>query len=193
MKKPAIPAAVFTVLALWGAVALAQNRQVAATQRSEWIKFNPVTPLTAASFARPPATDLPWVRMNMPATADPAEIASEIREMHDQGIAGVEIGQGAFPNNEQLVALLRAANHVGIKVSLSHGPTQNPAGYSIDDDHARKTLVVGKAVVNAGETFDGHLPPPILPAGGRSGFGGLPGGRGQGAGGAGPGAGVAGA
>ena len=85
--------------------------------------------------------------------------------MHDHGIAGVEIGQGAFPNNEQLVALLKAANQVGIKVSLSHGPTQNPAGYSIDDDHARKTLVVGKAAVNAGETFDGHLPPPTLTAG----------------------------
>ena len=110
----------------------------------------------------------------MPATADPAEIAAEVREMREQGIAGVEIGQGAFPNNEQLVALLRAANQVGIKVSLSHGPTQNPAGYSIDDDHARKTLVVGKAVVNAGETFDGHLPPPTLTAAGRSGFGGLP-------------------
>src|SRR5450755_700941 len=123
MKKSAIPEVVFAVLPLLGAAALAQNRQVVATQRSEWIKFNPVTPLTAASFARPPAADLPWVRMNMPATADPAEIAAEVREMHDAGIAGVEIGQGAFPNNDQLVALLRAANQVGNKVSLSHGPT----------------------------------------------------------------------
>ena len=72
------------------------------------------------------------------------------------------------------MALLKAANPVGIKVSLSHGPTQNPAGYSIDDDHARKTLVVGKAVVKAGETFAGHLPPPTLTAAVRSGFGGLP-------------------
>ena len=72
MKKSAIPVAVFTVLALLGAAALAQNRQVAATQRSEWIKFNPVTSLTAESFARPAAADLPWVRMKMPATADPA-------------------------------------------------------------------------------------------------------------------------
>ncbi len=116
----------------------------------------------------------------MPATADPVEIAAEVRQMRDYGIGGVEIGQGAFPSNEQLVALLKAANQVRIKVSLSHGPTQNPAGYSINDDHARKTLVVGKAFVNAGETFDGHLPPPTLTAGGRSGFGGLPqaGGRG---------------
>ena len=94
--------------------------------------------------------------------------------MHYHGIGGVEIGQGAFPNNDQLVALFKAANQVGIKVSLNHGPTQNPAGYAIDDDHARKTLVVGKAAVNAGETFEGHLPPPTVTAGGRSGFGGRP-------------------
>ena len=185
MKKSAIYAALFTVLALLGVAALAQSRQVAATERSEWIQFNPVTPLTAASFAHPPAADRLWVRMNMPASADPAEIAAEVRELREQGIAGVEIGQGAFPNNEQLVQLLKAANQAGVKVSLSHGPTQNPAGYSIDDDHARKTLVVGRAAVNAGETFDGHLPPPTLTAGGRSGFGGLPVGRGPGAGAAG--------
>ncbi len=187
MKRSAIHVVARTILVLLSAASFAQNRlapnrQVAATQRSEWTKFNPVTPLTAASFAKPPEADLPWVRMNMPATADPAELAAEGRAMREYGIAGVEIGQGAFPNNEQLVALLKAANQVGIKVSLSHGPTQNPAGYSIDDDHARKTLVVGKSVVGAGETFDGHLPPPTLTAGGRSGFGGLPqAGRGAGA------------
>ena len=187
MKRSAIPVVASTVFVLLCASALAQtppagNRQVAATRKSEWTKFNPVTPLTAASFAKPPAADLPWVRMNMPATADPAEIAAEVRQMQEHGIAGVEIGQGAFPNNEQLVALYKAANAVGIKVSLSHGPTTAPAGYSIDDDHARKTLVVGKAAVSAGETFAGHLPPPTLTAGGRSGFGGLPqAGRGAGA------------
>jgi hypothetical protein len=167
MSKSAPSAVLFTILSLLGAAALAQNRQ-------EWGRINPVTPLTAASFQQPPAGDLPWVRMNMPATADPAEIAAEIREMHEHGIAGVEIGQGAFPDNAQLVSLLKAANQVGIKVSLSHGPTQNLAGYSIDDDHARKTLVVGKVLVNAGETFEGRLPPPTLTAAGRSGFGGLP-------------------
>ncbi len=131
-------------------------------------------PLTPASFAKPPATDLPWVRLNMPATAAPAELAAEIQVLHDSAIAGVEVGQGAFPNNDQLVALLTAANRVGIKISLSHGPTQNPAGYSIDDDHARKTLVAGKSLVKAGETFNSHLPTPTLTAAGRSGFGGLP-------------------
>lgn len=159
--------------AILTAPALAQNQPPPIT-RTDWIKINPVTPLTPASFAKPPATDLPWVRLNMPATADPAELAAEIQVLHDSGIAGVEVGQGAFPNNDQLVALLKAANRVGIKISLSHGPTQNPAGYSIDDDHARKTLVVGKALVKAGETFNGHLPAPTLTAAGRSGFGGLP-------------------
>jgi hypothetical protein len=93
MTKPAILAAA-AVLALFGAVARSQNQQIAATQRADWMKFNPVTPLTAASFAQPPAADLPWVRMNMPSTADSAEVAAEVREMHEYGISGVEIGQG---------------------------------------------------------------------------------------------------
>jgi hypothetical protein len=159
---------------------------VVATDRSEWIKFNPVTQLTAASFARPPVADLPWVRMNLPATADPAEIAAEVRMMHAKGIAGVEIGQGAFPNNDQLVALYTAANQLGIKVSLSHGPTQNLTGYSIDSDHARKTLVFGKVSVDAGATFEGPVPAGTLTVVGRGGFGGA-GGRGPGRAGAGAG------
>ena len=108
----------------------------------------------------------------MPASADPEELKAEIQDMFDKGIAGVEVGQGAFPNNEQLVALLSKANELGIKVSLSHGPTQNPAGYSIDDDNARKTLAFGNAPVNAGATFEGPLPsahPPVIPR-----FGGPP-------------------
>ncbi|NOT61140.1 MAG: hypothetical protein HOP19_13050 [Acidobacteria bacterium] len=138
---------------------------------NDWRKFNPVTPLTAETFARPPATDLPWVRMNIPATADPAEIKAEVKQLHDSGIAGIEIGQGAYPNEAQLVALLTAANQYGVKVSLSHGPTKNPAGYSIDADHARKSLFVGKATVNAGATFQGAIPPPTQTQGSRSGFG----------------------
>ena len=177
MKKIRIIACALEVLILLVAAALGQNPQVVATARSEWIKFNPVTSLTAATFANPPAADLPWARMNLPATADPAEIKAEIQQMHDAGIAGVEIGQGAFPNNEQLVALLTAANQFGIKVSLSHGPTQNPAGYSIDNDHARKTMLFGKAAVDAGATFEGPLPAGTLTVVGRGGFGGA-GGRG---------------
>jgi hypothetical protein len=188
MKKSVVPTVLFSALLLLAVAALAQDSKVVVSARSEWIRFNPVTQLTAATFAKPPAGDRPWVRMNIPATADPAEIAAEVREMHEKGIAGVEIGQGAFPNDDQLVALYTAANQLGIKVSLSHGPTQNLTGYSIDSDHARKTLVFGKVTVDAAATFEGPLPAGTLTVVGRGGFGGA-GGRGPGGGraGAGPG------
>ena len=115
------------VLFLISLVTLAQNSKVVATQRSEWIKFNPVTQMTAASFAQPSLSDRPWVRMNLPATAEPSEIAAEVRQVYENGIGGVEVGQGAFPNNDQLIALYKAANALGVKVSLSHGPTQEPS------------------------------------------------------------------
>ena len=177
MKRALIITAAVASLIPLVETAVGQSRQVVATTRSEWIKFNPVTPLTAATFANPPATDLPWVRLNMPPSADPAEIKVEVQQMRDAGIAGIEVGQGAFPNNEQLVALLTAANQGGIKVSLSHGPTQSPAGYSPDNDHARKTMYFGKAAVDAGATFDGALPAGTQTVVGRGGFGGA-GGRG---------------
>ena len=85
------------------------------------------------------------------------------------------------PNNDQLLALLTAATQAGIKVSLSHGPTQSPAGYSIDGDHARKTMYFGKAAVDAGTTFDGPLPAGAQTVVGRGGFGGI-GARGGGVG-----------
>jgi len=155
----------FPVIAIFlGAMVWAQNSNSPAASRTQWTRINPVTALSAASFSNPPANDRPWVRMNLPATADPGEIAAEVQDLHDKGIAGVEVGQGAFPNNEQLAALLKKANELGIKVSLSHGPTQNPAGYSIDDDHARKTLAFGNAPVDAGSTFEGPLPPAHPPA-----------------------------
>ena len=147
-----------------GATAYGQDGNARGEFRSQWTRFNPVTALSAASFSNPPSNDRPWVRFNMPATAAPEEIKAEVEELHDKGIAGIEVGQGAFPNNEQLVALLSKANQLGIKVSLSHGPTQNPAGYSIDDDNARKTLAFGNAVLIAGSTFEGPLPPARPPA-----------------------------
>jgi len=42
-------------------------------------------------------------------------------------------------------------------VSLSHGPTQYPDGYSIDDDNARKTLAFGNVTLEPGGSFDGSL------------------------------------
>lgn len=125
----------------------------------DW-SFNPVTALTAETFAAPPSNDLPWVRVNMPATADPALLQQLLEDAKKANIGGVELGQGAYPNDEQLVAILEKANELGLKVSLSHGPTQNPTGYSIDDDHARKTLIISRAAVAAGATYTGALPAP---------------------------------
>jgi len=184
MKRSRVGVALLLVAMLLVGGAVGQGGPAPSTAPAEGTRVNPVTPLTAATFAHPPVTDQPWVRMNMPATADPAELKHEIQEIHDAGIAGVEVGQGAFPNNEQLAALLTAANQYGVKVSLSHGPTQNPAGYSIDSDDARKSLFLGKVTVNAGSTFQGPLPAPTLTQGGRGGFGPV-GGRGP-AGGRGP-------
>ena len=181
MKRACIVMAALASLSAMVATAVGQSPHVAATTRSEWITFNPVTPLTAATFANPPATDWPWVRLNLPAGADPAEIQAEVHQMRDAGIAGIEVGQGAFPSNDQLLALLTAATQAGIKVSLSHGPTQSPAGYSIDSDHARKTMYFGRAAVDAGATFDGPLPAGAQTVVGRGGFGGI-GGRGGGVG-----------
>ncbi|HYV89430.1 MAG TPA: hypothetical protein VFA91_12715, partial [Candidatus Polarisedimenticolia bacterium] len=181
MKRACIAMTALASLSAMVATAVGQRPHVAATTRSEWITFNPVTPLTAATFANPPAADWPWVRLNLPAGADPAEIQAEVHQMHDAGIAGIEVGQGAFPDNDRLLALLTAATQAGIKVSLSHGPTQSPAGYSIDGDHARKTMYFGKAAVDAGATFDGPLPAGAQTVVGRGGFGGV-GARGGGAG-----------
>jgi len=152
---------------VWG-----QDSKPHSTIRPQWTAFNPVTALSASTFAEPPANDRPWVRLNMPASADPAEIKAEVQDLYDKGIAGVEVGQGAFPNNEQLVALLKKANELGVKVSLSHGPTQNPPGYSMDGDNARKTLAFGNAAVDAGGTFEGPVPPAHPPV--RPQFGGPP-------------------
>jgi len=131
--------------------------------RAPWNEINPVTPLDLQSFSTPGMHDRPWARLNMPSTADAAELRSEVDELRASGIAGIEVGQGAFPNEEQLVAILEEANKLGVKVSLSHGPTQYPAGYSIDDDDARKTLAFGNAIVATGTAFDGTLPPPQPP------------------------------
>ncbi len=133
--------------------------------KSEILKLNPVTTLTASTFGRPPMTDWPWVRMNLPATAEPAQLAAEIADLHRFGVAGVEVGQGAYPNDLQLTALLTAANRLGVKVSLSHGPTVAPTGYSIDDEHARKTLDVNPVTVEAGSSIDLQLQPPAREAG----------------------------
>lgn len=51
-------------LILFSVAANGQNPKVAATTRSQWSRINPVTPLTPATFATPPAADRPWVYEN---------------------------------------------------------------------------------------------------------------------------------
>ena len=48
---------------------------------------------------------------------------------------------------------------------VSGGPTLAPPGYSINDEHARKTLLFGATAVDAGETFSGSVPAPAPQAG----------------------------
>ena len=145
------------------AAAVAQSPGSTRESESNWTALNPVTRLNKETFAHPGLNDRPWVRLNMPSTADPTELKSEVDELHQSGVAGIEVGQGAFPGSQQLAAILAEANKVGLKVSLSHGPTQSPEAYSIDDDNARKTLTFGAVTVEPGASFNASLPRPRPP------------------------------
>ncbi len=129
----------------------------------------PVTNVTAATFANPPAADRPWVRWNILPETTPAELTTELNQMHDAGISGAELGQGTFPSITQLTAILTTANALGMKISLAHGPTQfgpssNPdtyvTAYSINDNNSRASLVYGKTTVAVGATYTGVVPSP---------------------------------
>ncbi len=135
-----------------------------------WSDLNPVTQLTAETFRHPPEADQPWVRVNTPDSVTSEELRAEIAEMKKSGIGGLEIGQGTFPKTPQLIAILQAANQLGLKVSLSHGTTVSPAGYSLNEDNVRKTLLFTAWKVSGGETSDITLSAPLPPA--NTGFGG---------------------
>jgi alpha-L-rhamnosidase len=148
-----------------GGMALSQQATGGDTHR--WSELNPVTRLTAETFANPPAIDRPWVRVNLPAEQSAEELKAEVAEMHKHGIAGLEIGQGAFPNTPQLVAILQAANELGMKVSLSHGTTVSPVGYSFDEVNARKTLLFTATSVIGGAEAEITLKAPSPPTNAR--------------------------
>ncbi len=192
-KKSLVSAAVLAAPVLLVVAALGQQPNVVATTRSEWVKVNPVTPLTAASFAQPPGADRPWVRWNFtPATATITELEAELQDMNDAGINGVEIGQGGVPTLEQLVAILKKANQLGIKVSLK-SPAGAPSEFAAPPEYARQTLSTAETLVNAGATFSGPLPAAPPPAAaGRGGGGRGAGGGGRGGAGGGAAAGAAG-
>ena len=76
--------------------------------------LNPVTPLTAGTFADPPQNDMPWARWNFPpASATIAGLETDIQDAYDHNIAGLEIGQGGVPTTDQLVAIYNKANALG--------------------------------------------------------------------------------
>jgi alpha-L-rhamnosidase/Bacterial Ig-like domain (group 3) len=118
------------------------------------------TYLTSGTFANPSSTDLPWVRWPLAPTVTNAELQKELVDMKNAGIGGAEIGQGTFPSISQLGVILTKANQLGITISLSHGPVSAPAGFTVNDDNARKNLTYGKTVVAAGATFNAALPKP---------------------------------
>jgi alpha-L-rhamnosidase/Glycosyl hydrolases family 2, sugar binding domain len=160
---------IFVSTLIFTGISIAQNTPLA-TPHPSWTQLNPVTPFSAESFAHPPMNDRPWVRVNTPDQLASEELQAEIAEMAAHGIGGLEIGQGTFPAAPQLLAILQAANQHGLKVSLSHGTTTAPKGYSYDEDNVRKTLLFTASKVAAGQAADITFKAPLPPA--NRGFGG---------------------
>src|SRR6476619_7062291 len=121
--------------------------------------LNPVTPLTATSFADPPQNDMPWARWNFPpATATTDGLQADIQDAYDHNVAGLEIGQGGVPTVDQLVAIYNQANALGITISLKAASAlPGVLPYSNTDPYARRTLQASKTPVNAGATFSGPV------------------------------------
>jgi hypothetical protein len=166
MKTP--HAAVFLSTLFIAGIAIAQTPLTG--PNPSWTQLNPVTRLSADTFAHPPLNDRPWVRVNTPDQLTSEELQAEIAEMAAHGIGGLEIGQGTFPATPQLVAILQAANQHGLKVSLSHGSTTAPKGYSYNEDNVRKTLLFTASKLASGQTSDITFKAPLPPV--NRGFGG---------------------
>ncbi len=125
-----------------------------------WNDVNPVTDLTKDSFANPPSNDKPWVRWNWPpATTTNDQLLSDLQALADAGIAGVEIGQGGNPTNDQLALILERANELDITVGIKYSGGAPTTGTWVNtDDYTRKTLTNSRTVVDAGANFTGALP-----------------------------------
>jgi glycosyl hydrolase family 106( putative alpha-L-rhamnosidase) len=152
-------------LALILAAGCSSEEVTAVEDLSDWTSLNPVTALTAETFANPPSVDWPWVRWNFsPETATLTELEAELIDMNEAGINGVEIGQGGEPTLEQVVAILKKANQLGIRVSFK-SPAGSPSEFAATRDLQRQTLRAGRTVVDAGAAFNGPLPeappPPV--------------------------------
>ncbi|MEV6346454.1 glycosyl hydrolase [Actinoplanes sp. NPDC051851] len=124
----------------------------------DWAALNPVTALTAATFADPPQNDMPWARWNFPpATATVAGLEADLQDAYDHNIGGVEIGQGGTPTTEQLTAVYRMANRLGITVSLKAANGLPTTTYQGTDDLARRTLSTTTQLVDGGTTLTGAV------------------------------------
>jgi hypothetical protein len=130
------------------------------TEPKKFEQFNPVTPLTSNSFAKPSSADLPWVRWNFPPeTAEIAELEKQLTELQAAGIGGVEIGQGGEPTLNQIEAVLKKANAIGMKVSLKYKTGAPISGnFSIKHDYVRKTLSAADTLIASGKVFNDSLP-----------------------------------
>jgi hypothetical protein len=162
---PRVVALLFGVCLAAVAVRVALSAQTSRTGTtpigSAFHELNPVTPLTAATFSDPPQNDMPWVRWNFPpATASIAELETELEDMRDHNIAGVEIGQGGVPTNEQLLAIYRKATALGITVSLKAINGLPGTTYVNTNPYARRTLAAFKTAVDAGASVNLALPGP---------------------------------
>jgi hypothetical protein len=130
-------------------------------QTAQFAALNPVTRLTAKSFAKPPQNDMPWARWNFPPdTATIDGLMADLQDAKDHNIAGVEIGQGGVPTTEQLTAIYKKADQLGITVSLKVASALPGADYANTDDYARRTLGNYRNTVDAGATLDTDLPGP---------------------------------
>ena len=91
-----------------------------------------------------------------PAAVTIPQLESELEQLAAAGIRGVEIGQGGNPTNEQLTAILKKANALGITVGLKYSGGAPITGTWVNtNDYTRKTLNNSRTFVNAGETFNG--------------------------------------
>lgn len=123
-------------------------------------KLNPVTQLTAATFADPPQNNKPWARWNFtPASVTIEGLEADLQDAYDHNLGGVEIGQGGVPTNEQLVAIYEKANDLGMKVSLKVASAL-PGGQSFSpySDLARRTLANYRQTVQSGEALNSAVP-----------------------------------
>src|SRR5690349_613706 len=120
--------------------------------------LNPVTPLTATTFADPPQNDMPWARWNFPpATATIDGLMTDMQDAYDHNIGGLEIGQGGVPTTDQLVAIYNKANSLGMTISLKVASALPGTTYANTDQYARRTLQASTTVVNGGATFNGAV------------------------------------